>query len=169
MFEGCEALALGEELRVWLGGCDKVAVLGIGNPLRRDDAVGLEIVKLLKGRVPRKVRLLECETVPENFTREIREFSPTHVLMIDAAQLGAEPGEARLVPPERILGMVLSTHAIPLSLLTEVIKQSIDAEVMILGVQPKEIEFGEGLTPELRRASKRIVSILVRILKESVR
>ena len=162
-------MAFGRQLRVWLDGCERVAVLGIGNPLRRDDAVGLEIVKMLKGRVPRKVRLLECETVPENFTREIREFSPTHVLMIDAAQLGAEPGEARLVPPERILGMVLSTHAIPLSLLTEVIKQSIDAEVMILGVQPKEIEFGEGLTPELRRASKRIVSILVRIMKESVR
>jgi len=162
-------LAFGRQLRVWLDGCERVAVLGIGNPLRRDDAVGLEIVKMLRGRASRKVRLLECETVPENFTREVREFRPTHVLMIDAAQLGAEPGEARLVPPERILGMFLSTHAIPLSLLTEVIKQSIDAEVMILGVQPKEIEFGEGLTPELRRASKRIVSILVRIMKESVR
>lgn len=162
-------MALGEQLRIWLGECDKVAVLGIGNPLRRDDAVGMEIVKLLKGRVQRKVRLLECETVPENFTREIREFSPTHVLMIDAAQLGAEPGEARLVPPERILGMALSTHAIPLSLLTEIIKQSINAKVMILGVQPKAIEFGEGLTPELQKASKRIAGILVKALKERIK
>jgi len=161
-------LTLGEQLRVWLAGCERVAVLGIGNPLRGDDATGMEIVRLLKGRVSRKVRLLECETVPENFTREIGEFNPTHVLMIDAAQLGVEPGEARLVPPEQILGMTLSTHAIPLSLLAEVIWRSIDARVMILGVQPKEVEFGEGLSAELQKASRRIAGILVKALKQCV-
>jgi hydrogenase 3 maturation protease len=163
------SLALRDQLAAWLKDCSKIAILGIGNPLRGDDAVGMEIVKLLKGKVPMNVELLECETVPENFTRQIREFNPTHVLMIDAAQFEAEPGEARLVPPEKILGMTLSTHAIPLSMLAEVIKDSINAKVMILGVQPQKIEFGEGLTPELQKASKRIAGILAEALNQFVK
>jgi len=159
-------LGLRDQLAVWLKDCSKIAILGIGNPLRGDDAVGMEIVKLLKGRVPKKVKLLECETVPENFTRDIKEFNPTHVLMIDAAQFEAEPGEVRLVPPEKIMGMTLSTHALPLSLLAEVIKDSVNAKVMILGVQPRRIEFGEGLTPELQKASRRIAGILVKALNK---
>jgi hydrogenase 3 maturation protease len=159
-------LTLSDDLAAWLRDCEKITILGIGNPMRRDDAVGVEIVKMLKGKVPRNVELLECETVPENFTRDIKEFNPSHVLMIDAAQLGTEPGEARLVSPEKVLGMALSTHAIPLSLLAEVIKESIDAKIMILGVQPEEIEFGEGLTPELRKASRRIAGVLVRALNK---
>jgi len=137
--------------------------------MRGDDAVGVEIVKLLKGRVPRNVKLLECQTVPENFMREIRWFNPTHVLIIDAAQLGAEPGEARLVAPDEILGMALSTHQIPLSILAEVIENIVNAKVMILGVQPKSIEFREELTPELQEASERIANILVDILDKLVR
>ncbi|RLI34093.1 hydrogenase maturation peptidase HycI [Candidatus Bathyarchaeota archaeon] len=137
--------------------------------MRGDDVVGVEIVKLLKGRVPRNVKLLECQTVPENFMREIRWFNPTHVLIIDAAQLGAEPGEARLVAPDEILGMALSTHQIPLSILAEVIENIVNAKVMILGVQPKSIEFREELTPELQEASERIANILVDILDKLVR
>ena len=137
--------------------------------MRGDDSVGVEIVKLLKGRVPRNVKLLECQTVPENFMREIRWFNPTHVLIIDATQLGAEPGEARLVAPDEILGMALSTHQIPLSILAEVIENSVNAKVIILGVQPKSIEFREELTPELQEASERIANILIKSLNKFVK
>ena len=160
---------LRDQIGAWLRSCEKVAILGVGNPMRGDDVVGVEIVKLLKGRVPRNVKLLECQTVPENFMREIRWFNPTHVLIIDAAQLGAEPGEARLVAPDEILGMALSTHQIPLSILAEVIENIVNAKVMILGVQPKSIEFREELTPELQEASERIANILVDILDKLVR
>ena len=162
-------MALRDQIGAWLRGCERVAVLGVGNPMRGDDAVGVEIVKLLKGRVPRKVKLLECQTVPENFMREIRLFNPTHVLMIDAAQLEAEPGEARLVTPDEILGMTLSTHQIPLSILAEVIENIVNAKVMILGVQPKSIEFREELTPELQEASERIANILIKSLNKFVK
>lgn len=162
-------MALRAQIGAWLEGCEKAAILGIGNPMRGDDAIGMEIVKLLKGRVPKKVKLLECQIVPENFIGEIERFTPTHILLIDAAQLEAQPGEARLVSPDRILGMALSTHAIPLSILAEVFQNSISAKVMILGVQPKNIDFGEGLTPELQKASKKIADLLIRVLSEVIR
>lgn len=139
-------------------------MLGIGNPLRRDDAVGLRVIRNLQGKVPENVLLLECETVPENFLSKIEQFKPTHVLMIDAAQLNMEAGASRLVSVEEINGMVLSTHTLPLSIMAEVIKQTVGAEVMVLGIQPEILDFGEGLSERLQEASARIADIIIAAL-----
>lgn len=161
-------MALADQIVAWLKGCDKLVILGIGNPMRGDDAIGIEIVKLLRGNVPENIKLLECQTVPENFTKEIRRFNPSHVLMVDAAHFEAEPGEAKLVPPEKISGVALSTHALPLSILAEILRKSINVKVMLLGVQPKKIEFGKKLTPELRKAAKKIAKALANMLEKTL-
>lgn len=162
-------MALADRLTDWLKDCNKLVILGIGNPMRGDDAVGIEIVKLLKRRVPENVKLLECQTVPENFIKEIRRFNPSHVLMIDAAGFEAKPGEAKLVSPEEISGMALSTHALPLSILAEILQKSMNVKVILLGVQPKKIEFGEKLTPELKKAVREIAKVLTKALEKTLR
>ena len=141
-------------------------VLGIGNPLRGDDALGLEVLKLLRGRVPRCVRLIDCGTMPENFTGEVKRFKPSHVLLIDAASFDAEPGVVRLVQPEDIGGVAVSTHALPLSMFAEIVQKTIKAKVVLLGVQPKRLDFVEGLTPEVEKAVQEIAGGLVRLLGE---
>lgn len=154
------------ELKNWLGACPKLVVLGIGNPLRGDDALGLDILKILKGKVPTSVRLIECQTTPENFAGKIERLKPSHVLIIDAAYFGANPGGARLVPTEEIAGIAVSTHAMPLYMLAEILKNSIGAKVVLLGVQPKIVDFGEELSPELVVALKKIGEQLVGVLGE---
>ena len=42
----------------------KRCVIGVGNALRGDDAVGLEVTRLLEGTVPEGVDVLECEGEP---------------------------------------------------------------------------------------------------------
>jgi len=147
-------LTLVEDLAAWLKGAGKVAVMGIGNPLRRDDSVGLRIVKRLWRRVPPSVELYECETVPENFIGQIERLKPTHVLMVDAADMRAAPGVIRLVPPEEIGGLSVSTHALPLSVFARFMKQSIDAKVVLLAIQPKNVDFGTRMTRELQSSTK---------------
>ena len=49
-------------------------ILGIGNPLRGDDAVGLKVIQNLSGRIPGNVLLLECGMTPENYLGKIEEF-----------------------------------------------------------------------------------------------
>lgn len=155
------------ELKKWVQNCPKLVVLGIGNPLRGDDASGLEILKQLRGRVSKKrVRLIDAGTMPENFTGEVKRFKPSHVLLVDAASFGAEPGGVRLVPPEDIAGVAVSTHALPLSLFAEVVQKTVKARVLLLGVQPKTADFVEGLTPELKKATKSIAEHLVELLSE---
>lgn len=107
-------LVLENMLKKWMKNCSKLVILGIGNTLRKDYALGLEIFKMLRGKVPKSVKLIECRTSPEYFTREIKRFKSSHVLMIDAAHFKAEPGEAAFLPPEKIFGVALSTHAMPL-------------------------------------------------------
>jgi len=158
-------LTLNDQIVAWLEDWERLAVLGIGNPLRGDDALGLEVLNRLKGKVPENVKLFECEMVPENFLGEIELFKPTNVLMIDAAQLEAEPGSARLLVPEKMAGTAVSTHALPLSILAEILRQDLKARVALLAVQPERSEFGEGLSPTLQKAAQQIAGILVEATK----
>ena len=158
-------MTLGDQIADWLKGFKKLAVLGIGNPLRGDDAIGVEILERLKGRVPDSVALFDCEMVPENFLSEIERFRPTHVLMIDAAQLDLGLGEARLIPTEKITGVALSTHTLPLSLTAEILRGDIGARVALLGVKPERTEFGEGLSPRLQKASEEIATAILEAIK----
>jgi len=140
--------------------------MGIGNPLRRDDAVGVEIIKYLSGKVSERVRLFNCEMVPENFLAEIEDYQPTHVLMIDVAELKAKPGEAKIIPPEKIASTAISTHTIPLSLLAGVIQEETKSKIILLGIQPYNTSFGEELSPELQKAAEKIAEVISEAIKE---
>jgi len=161
-------MGLGEELARWLSGCRTLVVMGIGNPLRRDDAVGLELVRALRGRVPEGVVLLECGPVPENLLGQVRRARPSHVLLVDAAELGARPGEARLIGPDRIRGVAISTHKPPLHITAGYIKRTMGAEVALLAIQPADTGFGEGLTPELEEAVAALADAVSEALRTSL-
>lgn len=154
-----------KELKAWLSNADRVVVAGIGNSIRMDDFVGVKIVQDLKGKVSKKVCLIECETMPESFIQQIIDFNPTHVLMIDAAVLGLEPADLRLIEPERLaLFPAFSTHALPLRIFCEYLKETTKAKIALLLIEPKKADFGEGLTPEVETSAQEIVGFLLEIL-----
>ena len=156
-------------LERWLAGAERVVVAGIGNPIRTDDFVGVKIVQDLEGKVSEKIHLLECETVPESFLEPIIEFNPTHVLLIDAAFLGLKPGAARLIDPERIADFpAVTTHMLPLRIFCEYITKMTGAKIALLLIEPKNAEFGEGLTPEVQAAAERITTVLLKLLCKMV-
>ena len=154
-----------KEMENWLTGAKKVVIAGIGNPIRSDDYVGLNIVQNLQGKVSENVCLLECETVPESYLLEIEEFKPTQVLLIDAAFLGLNPGEVSLVNTEKISDFpAITTHMLPLRIFCEYVKQATGAKIALLLIEPKSMEFGEGLTLEVQAAAEKITKILLELL-----
>lgn len=153
-------------LRAWLKGAEKIVIAGIGNPLRRDDFVGMEVVQRVKGKVPKNVFLIECETVPENFLQEIEEFKPTHVLIIDAAIINETAGSVRLIEKLGTAAPAVSTHMLPLQIFCEYLKTSLGAKVALLAIQPKDTSFGEGLTSQLAKTARTLAETLVKILSE---
>jgi len=152
------------ELDMWLSDAKRVVVVGIGNPMRMDDFVGVKIVQDLHGKVSDKVYLIECETVPESFTQQIIDFDPTHILLIDAAVLGLEPGDSRLIEPKQLaIFSALSTHALPLRIFCEYLAEATKANITLLLIEPKKADFGEGLTPEIKASAREIIDLLLGI------
>lgn len=153
------------ELKKWLSDAERVVVAGIGNPIRMDDFVGVKIVQDLRGKVSEKVYLIECETVPESFLQQITDFNPTHVLLLDAAILGLKPGHSRLINPKRLANFpAVSTHMLPLRIFCEYLAKTTNAKIALLLIEPKETDFGEGITSELETAAGLIVNFLLKLL-----
>ena len=156
-----------KELKEWLANHGKVVIAGIGNPIRMDDFVGVKIIQDLQGRLPANVSLIECETVPESFMDEIAEFKPTHVLLIDAAVMQLKPGDMRLFDAEKVTSFpAISTHMLPLRVFCEYITKMSGAKIALLLIEPCNTEFGEGLTPTVTDAARKIIESLLTLLAE---
>ena len=162
-----EKYSLEKELKTWFSHAKRVVVAGIGNPIRMDDFVGVKIVQNLRGRVPEKVYLIECETVPESFIQQITDFNPTHILLIDAALLDLKPGDAKLVQTGQLRSFpAFSTHMLPLRIFCEYLTKTTGAKIALLLIEPKNADFGEGLTLELAKVAAEIADILIQILQQ---
>ena len=152
-------------LEKWLKDPDKIVIAGIGNPIRKDDFVGMKIVQDLVGKVSARVSLIECETVPESFMQEIVDIKPTHVLLVDAAILGLKPGEIRLIFPEQVsVFPAITTHVLPLRIFCDYVTKMTTAKVALLLIEPENTEFGEGLTLKVQTAAEKVVLMLQKVL-----
>ena len=154
------------ELEEWLKGAERIVVVGLGNELRKDDFVGVKVVKDLRGQAPKSVMLIESETVPESFIDPIIKFSPTHILLIDAGLLKLEPGALRLIESEEFPSSTsapVSTHALPLQIFCEYIRKSTHAKLALIIIQPKDTDFGEGLSSEVENSALKLTKILLLI------
>jgi hydrogenase 3 maturation protease len=144
----------------------KVAIMGIGNPLRGDDSVGVCLVKALQAVQPSPVLgLFVCETTPENFVGPVTDFEPDIVLMIDAAELGEKPGSVRLIGIENIADCGMTTHSLSLGLLGKMLESVTGANVVLLAVQPKRRDFGTDLSREVLRTLHYLTGAFGRVLQ----
>jgi hydrogenase 3 maturation protease len=159
------ASSLESDLREWLKDAKRLVIVGVGNPIREDDNVGLTILQGLQGKLSGEVLLLECEMVPEGYLLDIEEFKPSHVMLVDSAVLGREPGDADLVKVTEVTAFsAVSSHMLPLRLFCEYVEKSTGAKIRLLLVEPKSMGFGESLTPELQMASGLLTEMLIRLL-----
>ncbi len=112
----------------------------------------------------RNVLLLECGTLPENFIDPIVKFKPSHVILVDAALLGCKPGHFKLVSIDDVVGTSISTHTLPLNVFATYLKALTGAKIALLAIQPKDRDFGEGLSSEVSKAVRFLTIILIEIL-----
>lgn len=153
-------------LHEWFSEARRVVIVGVGNPIRMDDFVGVKIVRELRGKVSEDVCLLEAETVPEGYAQQIVEFDPTHILLIDAAILGKKTGQSMLIAPEKLSTfLAISSHVLPLRIFCDFLKENIKAKIALLLIQPEKTDFGEKLSAPVEDSAKKIVRLLLRNLR----
>ena len=110
-------------------------ILCIGNRDGGDDAVGPYIADRLKSTT---VDVIDCGTIPENYTGVVKKEKPDQLVIIAAVDMGLTPGEIRIIPKEKIGVTALSTHGIPISVLISYLEQYIKT-IVFIGIQPKNM------------------------------
>ena len=143
----------------------KIAVIGIGNNLRSDDAAGTWVARaLMQSRFIRDlehVLVMDAGHAPENSTADLRRFAPEIVVFVDAAEMGEAPGTIRWIGMDEMDGMSASTHTMPLSMLAKYLTLELDCEVKLLGIQLLSNDVGESVNVEVMRAADVIVAGMI--------
>jgi hydrogenase maturation protease len=135
-----------------------ILVVGIGQSLRGDDAVGLEAVKLWQLNFPESATQVHVELIELPGLTLLGLFkSYQAVILVDALQTSASPGtiirigQAQL---ESFTSQAGSAHGLgvaeTLRLGSAVDPGFAQVKVTIIGIVGKEFELGAGLSPEVR-------------------
>jgi hydrogenase 3 maturation protease len=156
-------------LKQKLNNAQRVAVLGIGSELRGDDIAGLLVAQQIEKTIAKQivspeVRVFIGETAPENLTGEIKKFQPTHLIIIDAAELNKKPGHIEIMQPETIGGTSFCTHSLPLKIIIGYLLESFKFQAIIIGIQPNTLTFGAQPTKEVIAAAKYLASTITTLL-----
>ena len=144
----------------------KIVILGIGNEIKGDDATGPNTAWKLDNLFKKndEVVVFDGGTVPENYTGLIRKEKPTHIILVDAVEMKNEPGYIRTVKKDEIANYNLSTHAMPVSFLIKFMEATINANIILIGIQPKKMDLGEGISKEVEKSIRIVVNTLFKLI-----
>lgn len=137
----------------------KIAIVGIGNVMRGDDGAGPELISRLNDERPHQsseLLLIDAGEVPENYLSKIVEFNPDTILLIDAVDLKEPPGSIRLVEQDEIINAGFSTHNSSLVLIINYLKNEIETNIFLLGIQPKGTGLMTGLSTPVKKSISKI-------------
>nr|WP_148233439.1 hydrogenase maturation peptidase HycI [Pyrococcus sp. NA2] len=142
----------------------RIVICCIGNELQGDDAFGILVYRKLKDVVKEEAVILNCGTVPENYLGKIVDLKPDLVIFVDAVDFGGKPGEIIMADPEETMGEAMSTHNLPLKVLTNFIKKNTNAKVILIGCQPKDIGLFMEVSKEVREAVDKAFNYIIKLL-----
>lgn len=138
-----------------------ILVVGTGNSWRGDDAVGLEVARALRARLPESVRVLATEAEQSSLLDEWEGCDT--VLIVDAVHSDAPAGtihrvdlNAEVVPHGVLQG---STHHFSLGDTIELARalKRLPAKALFLGIEGERFAPGEPLSPVVAAAVPAIV------------
>lgn len=141
-----------------------VLILGVGNPFRRDDGIGPAVIRRLQSENNLKdVDLLDGGIDGLALLDDIKLYQKA--LIIDAVDMGMNPGAIQIFSPAEakltIRTDALSTHGFGLAeMLAFMEALGITTDVRILGIQAKDISFGEDITPEVCSQLETIIAAI---------
>ena len=141
----------------------KLAIVGIGNIIRGDDGLGPKLIEILKvrGGLP-GVSLFDCGTAPENYIFPILSTSCDTLMLVDAADIGKEPGAVEIFDLDKISRVSFSTHNPSPRLFTDLLKTGKeDMNIFVISVQPKSTGIGAPLSEEVLNSLERIADIFL--------
>ena len=139
----------------------RIAVLGLGNLMRTDDAVGMLATERLRRdfRLPPEVAIVEGGTLGLDLLYPLEGV--THLLALDAVETGAPPGTLLRFEDDAIRGLPIakSVHLLGFADLLDAMRLigSAPRKIVVLGVQPEIVGWGTALSKAAAAALPRLV------------
>lgn len=147
----------------------KTLILGFGNPILRDDAVGIRIAEALEGEFP-DITVVATSEAGLSILDEVTGYDK--LVIIDSIKTGkGKPGELYKLALEDLKPKsdFSSSHGLDIATafkLGEKLGYPMPEKVSIYAVEVKDnTTFGEGCTPEIERS----ISLIVRQIIEEER
>jgi hydrogenase maturation protease len=142
----------------------KIIILGIGNVLLEDEGIGVHVARALKeSLLPDYVEIIDGGISPDIF---YLAKNADKLIVVDAAICNSMPGTIYkftlddLDPKPKF---ILSTHEVNLVESLGVMR-ALDVppkEVVIIAVEPKEIDWGLELSLELERKIPKVIELVL--------
>lgn len=137
-------------------------VVGIGNVLLKDEGIGCHVVRALE-----EVNLSDVEVIDGGTCLDVLQLSRNaeKLIIVDAVRGGGMPGQIYRFHIEDVTlekKALLSLHDMSLvdTLKLMQLWHNID-EAVIIGVEPKDIDWGLELSPELREKIPQITDAIL--------
>jgi hydrogenase 3 maturation protease len=143
-----------------------VVVVGVGNPLRGDDAAGCLVAQALDGAPG--VSVISAEEVPESYLGPVIAAQPDVVVLVDAVDLENAPGSVAILEMEELGSREASTHRAPLGLVADFLRHETGADVFLLAIQPVRLDFGYPVSSEVEESAASLALLLRALVEEAV-
>ncbi len=149
----------------------KTLVLGIGNPIRRDDRIGLRVIKELEGLFFDSEVTVQTSTLAGiNLLEYFIGFD--RAVIVDAIQTGGEPGSVYRLSPQDFIAWHVPPHLHNVDffkalILARDLIPNLPKDIAIVGIEVEDVStFGEDLTAEVERSISSAVEQILQILGE---
>ncbi len=149
----------------------RITVLGIGNLLLRDEGAGIHLVQRLADKVDSpNINLIDGGTTPDILS--LVDSNIDKLIVVDAAVVGDKPGTIYRFD----ISDLDSGKSAPVSLhelgLVDSLKMmnlfgNKPKSVTVFGIEPKVIDYGLELSPELEEKMPRLIELVIDEIKET--
>jgi hydrogenase maturation protease len=142
----------------------RIVVIGVGNLLQKDEGVGIHAIQALeKMHLPKDIKLVDGGTEPDliAFTG-----AGDKMIIIDCAKAGGKPGDIyRFKPEDLAAGKGTLTSAHEMGVVENLNLMSLTGnkpkDVVIIGMEPAEIDWGMELSATLKKRLPDLVKVVL--------
>ena len=150
-----------------------ILIICLGNPLMRDEGIGILLVSELSSHLAANpdVEVLDLGTGGLSVIHAIT--GREKIIFIDCAVMGQAPGTMLRFTPEQVhstkVRMRYSLHEGDLLNTLELSRNLGECpdDIVIFGIEPKEIAQGEGLTSELQNNIQQYIQTILQEIESS--
>lgn len=134
----------------------RTVIIGFGNPIRADDAVGIEVVRRVRETAGPGIRTREvsADAIQLLFSWEDAELA----IVIDAMSTGLAPGSIRRFSAEELIAADADPFPCPHGIgLVEAMRLAaalgrLPKRLVVIGIEGKDFRMSEGMSPEIEAA-----------------